>query len=308
MNAVKDFSIIIPTHNRHDSLAALLKSIGENRVPQLREIIIVDDSDQRKDISFPEGIRVIHLKISFRVFISRAKNIGAKLASCDHLFFIDDDNVVGDRTFQPVMEAFSSQDCVAAVMPSVLYLQNPNLVWVYATPFAAGRWGHELIGRDRPRNPALENRIYDVDALPNSSMVWKPALLEVGGFRTNLEINSSGDLVLRLKRSGYRVLATSHALIYHDVTLPGKFGYWSVHGRNDPQRVRIEIDNWFTYMKNVHMNESLFTPRALIHSLKFILPNSLSYIVLGSGNRFRLLRNVALGVLDFLRSSNLREG
>ncbi|MCL4451964.1 MAG: glycosyltransferase [Candidatus Thermoplasmatota archaeon] len=306
-NSVESFSIIIPTHNRYSKLNALLKSIDENRVDQLREIIIIDDSDSINEICPPQDIRTIHVKISFRIFISLAKNIGALLAASDYLFYIDDDNIVGENTFLPVMEAFSSLDNVGAVMPSIMYFSVPELVWVYATPFKKGKWGHELIGRNRLRNIELEDRLYDVDALPDSSMISKKALMQVNGFSSDLQINSSGDLTLKLKSAGFRVLATSYAKIYHDVPLPGKFGYWSVHGRSDPNRVNLEITNWFAYMRKVHFDERFFIWKALFHSLKFILPNLLTYIMLGAQNRKKLIENLSLGLLDSLRQPKFKK-
>ena len=156
-NPVNEFSIIIPTHNRHERLSALLRSIEDHYVDQIREIIIIDDLDPPLRIDCCERIRLIHVRVSFRIFISLAKDIGAFLATSDYLFFIDDDNIIGTDTFLPVMEAFSSQKNVGAVMPSVMYLANPELVWVYATPFKPGKWSHELIGRNKIRKNSHRN-------------------------------------------------------------------------------------------------------------------------------------------------------
>lgn len=304
---VNEFSIIIPTHNRYEKLSALLRSIEDHYIDQIREIIIIDDSDPPGRIDCCKKIRLIHVKVSFRIFISLAKDIGTFLATSDHLFFIDDDNIIGTDTFLPVIEAFSSQKNVGAVMPSVMYLANPELVWVYATPFKPGKWSYELIGRNQIRKNELENRIYEVDALPNSSLISKKALLGVNGFSSRLKINSSGDLVLKLKSAGFKVLATSYARIYHDVPLPGKFGYWSAHGRDDPDRVRHEISNWFVYMREVHSGESFFISRAILHSLRFILPNLITYILLGGEKKKELIFNLSLGLIDSLRQLKLKE-
>lgn len=72
-NMIESFSIIIPTHNRCSKLNALLKSIEEHKVIQVKEIIIIDDSGVHCSIETTGKIRIIHVKISFRVFISHAK-------------------------------------------------------------------------------------------------------------------------------------------------------------------------------------------------------------------------------------------
>ncbi|MGC8506539.1 MAG: glycosyltransferase family 2 protein [Thermoplasmata archaeon] len=298
------FSIVIPTHNRRDLLMNLLESIKKFAIRQLKEIIIVDDSTDQDQISFDMGVKVIHVRLRERVFISKAKNIGWKLASSRLVFFIDDDNRIDRDTLYGTLKVIVENDNIGAVMPSVLYHRNRNLVWVYATPFTTNRWGHELIGRNMPRNQLLENRIYDVDALPNASLIPMAVLKKVGGFDENLKINSSGTITMRIKKLGMRAVATSETFIYHDVALPGEFGLWAEHGIRDPQRVREEIVDWFTYMRAVHDGEKYFMIRALYHSAAFLLPNILSYVVIGNRNRKSLLWNVASGLIDVMRKNS----
>ena len=297
-------SIVIPTHNRHDLLMNLLDSIRKFAIKQLKEIIIVDDSTDQDEINFGIDVKVIHVKLKDRIFISKAKNIGWKLASSRLVFFIDDDNRIDKDTLYGTLKIFGESDNIGAAMPSVLYQRNRNLVWVYATPFSRNRWGHELIGRNMQRNPLLEGKMYDVDALPNASLIPLEVLKKTAGFDENLKINSSGTITMRIKKLGMRAVATSGAFIYHDVALPGEFGLWAEHGISDPQRVREEIVDWFTYMKSVHAGEKYFMIRALYHSTAFLLPNILSYVVIGNRNRRILLWNVASGLTDVLRQKS----
>jgi len=296
-----NFTIVIPTHNRYKLLGNLLKSIKKYKIKQLKEVIIVDDSDKLEKIECDPGVRLIHVKLNERVFISKAKNIGWKLATNDFVFFIDDDNQIDGQTLHGTLRIFAEYDNIGAVMPSVLYQKRPDLVWVYATPFSRNKWGHDLIGRNLPRNPLLEGRIFDVDALPNASMISVFALKETGGFEERLRINSSGTLTLRIKKLGLRTVATSSTFIYHDVSVPGTFGYWSEHGIDDPERVREEIVDWFGYMKLVHSGEKFFRIRALFHSSSFLLPNLITYVMLGNESRDKLLKSVATGLLDAVR-------
>jgi GT2 family glycosyltransferase len=296
------FTIVIPTHNRYELLYNLLQSIGKYRIEQLAEIIVVDDSENLETIDFDPGVRLVHVKLKERVFISRAKNIGWKLASTELVFFIDDDNQIDRDTLLGTLRVFADYDKIGASMPSVLYQKRPDLVWVYATPFKKNRWGHDLIGRNLPRNSSLEGRIYDVDALPNASMISVSALRKVGGFEEKLRVNSSGTITIRIRKLGLRTVATSSAFIYHDVAVPGTFGFWSEHGRNDPERVREEIMDWFGYMKLVHAGERFFMIRALFHSATFLLPNVLTYAIIGNRHRTALLRSVAVGLLDTFRN------
>ena len=281
-------SIIIPTHDRPERLRALLASIQETASPWVESVIVVDDSavSAHPAGAFPR-LAIEEVVVSRRAFISRAKNLGWRRARSPFVFFIDDDNVVTRETLERPLRVMASSPRVAAVVPSVLYKQRPELVWVYATPLAPGRWSHTLVGRNRPRDPDLEGRLLDTDALPNAALVRREALEAIGGFRETLEVNSSADAALRLKAKGWRVVADSGAFIFHDVEPPGHPGYWARHGAADPDRVFHEVCDWFVLMRSLHPTERLFPIRATWHALGFLLPNGLVYLVRG-GPRGRL--------------------
>ena len=162
-------------------------------------------------------------------------------------------------------------------MPSVMYKVRPDLVWVYATPFRGGSMKLDLMGRNLPRNPKLENRLVETNALPNASMVRREALEEVGGFDERLVINSSMDLALRLKAKGLEGHAYTGAFTYHDVEPPGKLGWWAAHGAADPERVRYEIRDWLIIMGILYGSQRLYKVRAVAESTRFVIPNALAY-------------------------------
>ncbi len=179
------------------------------------------------------------------------------------------------------IKTLKEDDTVGAVFPSVLYSEDKKMVWVYATPFRKDKWRHELIGRNKPRNPHLENRLLDIDALPNAFVARKKALLQVGGFNENLPIFNSAYLALSLKENKWKVIAHTGSFIFHDVELPSRFGYWTEHEIADAERVSIEIKDCITFMRIVHANESLFAIRAILKSSSFIIPNSIVYLLKG---------------------------
>ena len=284
-------TIVIPTHNRPLQILQLLRSIQKYTCPEVDSIVVVDDSDKgTTDLTgeFPD-LNLTHLIFQNRLYISRAKNIGWKRTNSEYIFFLDDDNVVGVETINATLGAISKMRDAGAIMPAVLYKSNPNLVWVYAAPFACSPPDFELIGRNLPRNPSLENRYYNTDALPNASIIRRDALEQVGGFNEQLLVNSSMDMALRLKKATWKVYAFTGAFIFHDVEPPGKMGWWGVHGWTDPQRVRYEIRDWFLIRRNVREGEKFLTAKSIIDSMRFLLPNSLAYVVRGESRRRVLL-------------------
>jgi len=139
---------------------------------------VVDDSDEPVDLTKDfDSINLKQILLGRRTFISKAKNIGWRSLKSEYVYFIDDDNVIGEETIAPVFGIISRSKSIGAVMPAVLYKSRPNLVWVYATPLSPRRGlKHQLIGRNEARNSSLEDRLLNTDALPNASIVRREAL------------------------------------------------------------------------------------------------------------------------------------
>jgi GT2 family glycosyltransferase len=294
-------TIVIPTHNRYGKLRALLESIEKNRPNELDSVIVVDDSEKPVRIASDfQRLNLVHKVLKERFFISRAKNIGWRETKTEFVFFIDDDNVVDEGTIPRVYQAILRLPKVGAVMPAVLYKSKPSLVWVYAAQFLRSGPRFNLIGRNLPRDASLENRLLVADALPNAFMIRRKALDDIGGFDERLVVNSSMDLSLRLKSKGWQVLSFTGSFIYHDVEPPGKIGWWATHGAADPKRVRFEIRDWFIIMHMIHGKKRFFMLRAMLESLRFIIPNLLAY-VLRSKSRRQLVLSLANGYIEGIR-------
>jgi GT2 family glycosyltransferase len=298
------FTIVIPTHNRYEKLMNLIASISRIKLTNLDEVIVIDDSDVKRELPSKMGeIKIRTVTSDRRIYISEAKNIGIYEAKSEFIYFIDDDNEVDESTFAFAIRVLEHNEDVGAVLPSVLYKQNRDLVWVYATPFKKGRWEHELIGRNKPRDSSLENRVVDTDALPNAFLARKAALQEVGGFSKILPIYNSAYLAYSLKTKGWKVVAHTGSFIFHDVLLPSKFGYWAEHQIPDKTRVKMEVRDWYIFMKIIHKDERLFTLKALSRSARFLVPNSIVYLLNGGKLRFALIKSEMEGVVDGLKAS-----
>lgn len=89
-----DFTVIIPTHNRPDPLAACLAALGRSRYPrQLVEVVVVDDGgrvDLDQAIASFDGSRLRLLRQPHRG-PGAARNAGARIARGRWLAFTDDD-------------------------------------------------------------------------------------------------------------------------------------------------------------------------------------------------------------------------
>jgi hypothetical protein len=227
-------------------------------------------------------------------------------ATSDFVYFIDDDNCVTQQALETPFKTILSSPSIGAIVPAVLYKRRQDIVWVYSTPLSPGKWGHELLGRNLPRNPSLEGKLLETDALPNASLIRREALVEIGGFREDLAVNSSADAALRLKSKGWNVYAHTGVFMLHDVEPPGHAGYWSEHGVADPDRVYHEVHDWFLLMRFLHPADRLFPIAATFHALGFILPNSLAYLLRGGVQGRRSLEKLLKGYFAGLRATVTR--
>lgn len=98
-------SIIIPTYNAEKFMPSLLDSIFRSGVEDM-EVIIVDDcsTDNTVKIAKNYPVRVIQLETNSGP--AKARNIGAKAAKGDIIFFLDADVVVMDGTIKEVKNYF----------------------------------------------------------------------------------------------------------------------------------------------------------------------------------------------------------
>jgi len=274
---------------------------------EVNSVVVVDDSEEPVDLTKDFGsINLKQIFLRRRTFISRAKNIGWRNLTAEYVYFIDDDNVIGDQTIAPVIGIISKSKSIGAIMPAVLYKSRPDLVWVYATPLSSrGGLKLELIGRNAVRNSSLEDRLLNTDALPNASIVRRKALENVDGFDETLVVNSSMDLSLRMKANGWKVFSFTGGFVYHDVEPPGRLGWWAIHGAIDPGRVRYEIRDWFILSSRLRRQERFFRIQVIIAS-RFVVPNLLAYFVRGH-EKTKLARSLITGYLEGLRLLLLTE-
>jgi glycosyltransferase involved in cell wall biosynthesis len=108
LKALPTTSVIIPTHNRKDSLLRTLHSLRQQTFPLERlEVIVVDDgsTDETPGIAaeqFPFAFRYVQQK---NQGATAARNYGARLSQSEILVFIDDDMSVSPQTLHACAEA-----------------------------------------------------------------------------------------------------------------------------------------------------------------------------------------------------------
>ena len=146
-------SVIIPTYNRGDMVVRCVKSVLAADWEDL-EVIVVDDcspDDTRERIAaeFAAEGRVHYLRNDRNSFQAVSRNNGAKRATGDYFFFLDDDNIVDAAIFKEMMAVFAAHPKAGLVAPISIH-QRPgqeNLIWALGCDF--NRWTSQPENRDR---------------------------------------------------------------------------------------------------------------------------------------------------------------
>lgn len=186
-------SIVIPVHNGGENFRNCLASLAQFATAAI-EIIVVDDgsTDESWKLAQAMGAKVLRNPVSAGP--ATARNLGAKAASGDILFFVDADVTIGKNTLEQVLAAFHNQPDLAALIGSYddtpgasnFLSQFKNLFHHYthqtASEEATTFWG--ACG-------AIRRQIF----------------LELGGFDESYRYPSIEDIELgyRLKGAGYRI-------------------------------------------------------------------------------------------------------
>lgn len=172
-------SVIIPTRNERQAIGGFVQAL-----PTAVELVVVDRSDDGTAELLlrlrPQATTVIRSATN----IAGARQIGAAAAHGDWLLFSDADVVYADDYFRRIT-AYLGGDA----------FYGPK----YATARYA-RYGRFFVGGQRLLHHC------GVAAASGSNMAVRRAVFRaVGGFDTALPCNEDTDLMLRIRRRGYRV-------------------------------------------------------------------------------------------------------
>jgi glycosyltransferase involved in cell wall biosynthesis len=178
--ALDDVSVIVPTKDEHEHLPAFLASL-----PPAVELVVVDASrdgtDRLAEELRPSRTQVIRSPLG----IAAARQIGARAAHGRVLLFSDVD----------VRFEAGYWDALPGVLAADAFYGPKRTTAAYA------RYGRAFVAAQ-----GLLHRL-GVPAASGSNMGVRRDVFEaVAGFREDLPVNEDTDLMMRVARSGFRVL------------------------------------------------------------------------------------------------------
>ena len=221
-------SAIVPTFNRAEMVCRCVQSILDTEWPEL-EVIVVDDcspDDTMNKVKERFGDKVKYIRNERNSFQAVSRNNGAKIATGDYLFFLDDDNVVDRRIFIEMTQAFSENTKLGLVAPMAVHMRpgKNNVIWSLGSDF--NRWTSQpkdycpnLPVAELPESPAS----YPTSYYPNGFMVPRKVFDAVGGFDEKyVQIFEESDFGWKIGEAGYEeIVLTTARTTHHGFLEPG---------------------------------------------------------------------------------------
>jgi len=196
-------SIIIPVYNGGEKFERCLESVLK-ATPPLGEIIVVadGDTDGSRQIAEKSGIKVIELPQTGGP--ARARNIGAKEARGDLLFFTDADVTIPRGIIEQIIAVFNDDPRTDALLGS--YDDEPyetNLLSQYKN--LMHHYVHQTSNEDAST------------FWTGCGAIRREVFLAVGGFDERYRYPSIEDIELghRLKKSDYRIRLVKQIQVKH---------------------------------------------------------------------------------------------
>lgn len=207
--ATPSMSVVIPTRNRCDSVARVLRSLDEDGAAHPVEAVVVDDGSSQnledrlshETFSFP--VRVITQPPSGA---AAARNNGARAARGDVLLFLDDDLQPGSGLVAAHAAAHASREDVVGIgdLPPVVDAKSlfglTLLGWWEAMQDDVRRPGHRYTYRD---------------LLSGQFSIRRTQFLALGGFNEKLRAREDYELGWRAISAGLELRFLANAVAGH---------------------------------------------------------------------------------------------
>ena len=221
-------SVIIPTFNRAEMVCRCVQSILDTEWPEL-EVIVVDDcspDDTMNKVKERFGDKVKYIRNERNSFQAVSRNNGAKIATGDFFFFLDDDNIVDKDIFSEVAKAFEENPKLGLVAPMAIHMRpgKKNIIWSLGSDF--NRWTSQpkdhcpnLPITELPESPTA----YPTSYYPNGFMVPRKVFDAVGGFDEKyVQIFEESDFGWKIGEAGYEeIVLTTARTEHHGFLEPG---------------------------------------------------------------------------------------
>jgi GT2 family glycosyltransferase len=218
-------SVVIPTVNRHSTIARAVEGIYENTIAP-HEVIVVDQSKDDMTLKalqpFIEQKKLTYIKDDGKG-ISRGRNVGWRIASGSIIAFTDDDAWVDSQWLENILATFQGKGfnigAIGGKIIPVYEERNPNWSipekWEYLLP--ACNHGDSII-------PFAEH-LFPIGV---NFCTFRHLLAKFNGFDENMGFTTGKflqvlgedvDYHIRLRENGFDLIYNPNCIVYHPVPL-----------------------------------------------------------------------------------------
>jgi glycosyltransferase involved in cell wall biosynthesis len=202
MNSETKVSVVIPNYNSSKTILLCLEALVNQSHNNL-EILLIDDgsTDQCLALAEPFGIQILHTGVNAGP--SKARNMGAKAATGEVIFFLDSDVALFPEAIANTLVAFNSDASLGSVcgIYDKVPLIRDSLVEDYRS-LQAYHWRKSSEGIVTPG-------FFSLGAVKTS------VFCDIGGFNEALRDSEDAEYGHRLSQK-YQLLLTSKVMGRHD--------------------------------------------------------------------------------------------
>jgi glycosyltransferase involved in cell wall biosynthesis len=246
--AVRDVSVVVPTHNRRELLASTLKTILWQRDTNL-EVVVVDDGGRDPDV-VPQVIadvaddRVVLVRNTVPTGVSAARNLGIATARGSWVAFCDDDDLW-------------APDKLALQLAAA---RSTGRGWVYTGAVKIDLNQHVIGGLPPPAPEVALARLPHVNPIPGGCsgvLASAAALRQAGGFDSGLVNLADWDMWMRLALTGPPAFVPQPLVAYriHPLNASRDTALILAEARSLDQRYgsRLDYGALYHYLAWVHL-------------------------------------------------------
>ncbi len=202
--ALPRISVVIPVYNAETLLAECLTALRASDGGAY-EIVVVDDSstDRSRDVAAAAGCRIV--PSGGRLGPAGARNVGAREAGGDVVFFVDSDVIVRPDTLRRLAETFAADP----TLDGVIAVQAPTMRFRNACSHYKNMWMYYTHVRKAGEDVSV--------FYTTAAAIRREAFRDSGGFDpnyTNPNIEDT-DFGQKLARLGYRVRVAPDLEVEH---------------------------------------------------------------------------------------------
>jgi GT2 family glycosyltransferase len=295
MSNNKLISIISVNYNGLQDTLEMIESIIAN-VSVHYEIIVVDNASRTDEtIIIKERYpQVVTIRSEKNLGFAGGNNLGVKAAKGEYLFFLNNDTIVKDDSFQYLINRLESSPKIGAVSPKIKFAWEPcNIQFAGYTRLSGITLRNSLIGFMSADNamyshPAATPYIHGAAFMIKREVVQKAGLMPELFFLYYEELDWSE----RIAQAGYELWYEPQATVYHKES--------KSTGAQSPLKVFYMTRNRLIYA--VRNRKGIIKNLSIVYQLLIAVPKQNFVYLLGG--KFPLIQASFNGIKVFFNTYN----